>query len=259
MAKSKPYYPYFYKDFDAATADWSCASVGAYMRLLNFAWDNDGLPDNPERLRRVCRAEQDEWEDIWIDVSPKFVPDEAGKLRNARQEETRTSVNLKYEQRVEASRIAAERRSRQASKSPNGRPSGASTGPPSGTSTDVPDDRPTGLPDDPSNQNQNQNQKTPNGVDSAVVRVGAGFLIKPTWTPSEEVRAQAKLSGVKPGLVDDPAFLGQFRLKYGFPDGAPCRDAAFAKRYLDWLINETRNPRAAAAMSAPPRTERHML
>ena len=75
MSYKPPAYQHYAKDFLAGTADMSCAEAGAYIRLLDHAWDGNPictLPDNDDKLRRMAGADKDEWETIKLAVLPKF-------------------------------------------------------------------------------------------------------------------------------------------------------------------------------------------
>lgn len=252
---SMPYFPLFCKDFDASTASWSCTSVGAYIRLLNYSWENDGLPADEKRLRRIIRVDADEWEEVWEDVSPKFEEGEDGRLRNRRQEEQRAESLSKYHQRVEAGKRSAERRKKnQAEKQREGNE--RSNDRSSARNNDRSNERCNGRGNEPpneqgngkatnQNQNQNQNISTPSyevvdiPTPAGVERVGGGWVVTNDWSPDEETRAAARIAGARQAVIDDPDTLQLFRLKYR---EAPQRDAAFSKRFVHWCVNETRNP-----------------
>lgn len=165
-----PYFPLYCNDFDASTAAWSCVSVGAYIRLLNYSWVNDGLPDREQKLRRIVRAELDEWDEIWEEVGPKWKPDETGRLRNARQEQARQDATAKYEQRVNAGkRSAAARKKVQENEPPNEKATTVTTTVP--TTVERPLASRSNEPpnENATSQNQNQNQSLKSTTANAVV------------------------------------------------------------------------------------------
>lgn len=83
--------------------------------------------------------------------------------------------------------------------------------------------------------------------EETVVRVGAGWVVTDQWQPPEAALIRARSAGVPQTLIDDPGILADFCLKYS---EAPQRDPAFAKRWVSWVINEHRNPRAATPADA---------
>jgi uncharacterized protein YdaU (DUF1376 family) len=76
MGKQKPpAYQHYAKDFLAGTSDMSCAEVGAYIRLLDHAWDSNPiatLPNDDTKLRRMAGADPEEWATIRRAVLAKF-------------------------------------------------------------------------------------------------------------------------------------------------------------------------------------------
>lgn len=87
--KKYPAYQHYAKDFLAGTADMSCAERGAYITLLDQAWDQSPvatLPMDDEKLRRMAGADKDEWQQIKLAVLPKFIKSEVfpGRYLNQR-------------------------------------------------------------------------------------------------------------------------------------------------------------------------------
>jgi len=116
MSRKLPYFSFYTKDFVAATAGMSCAEVGAYIRLLAFAWgaEPEGtIPDNAdEQLRRIAGADKDEWHQIKGAVLAKFEKDERfeGRLMNKRLRITFEEVEEhKEKQSVRGRKGAAKR------------------------------------------------------------------------------------------------------------------------------------------------------
>jgi uncharacterized protein YdaU (DUF1376 family) len=103
---SLPYYPMFPKDFDASekvrVMTWS--ERGLYITLLNHSWLNDGLPVDPEHVRRVCGADRDEFAQMWPQVERCFPVADEGRRRNPRQEEERVKAVAKHAERSESGR-----------------------------------------------------------------------------------------------------------------------------------------------------------
>lgn len=51
---STPWFPFYASDFYASTAAWPPDWVGAYIRLLSFAWMNGGIPDDRAAVDRIA-------------------------------------------------------------------------------------------------------------------------------------------------------------------------------------------------------------
>lgn len=68
--------------------------LGFFIRCLNHAWLNDGLPNNLEEIARLIGRSKVYVEKVWQRVGHSFVLCQDGRLRNQRQEkerETQTS------------------------------------------------------------------------------------------------------------------------------------------------------------------------
>jgi uncharacterized protein YdaU (DUF1376 family) len=66
MKKPDRYMPMFWPDFWQAVEGLDCKVIVAYQRCLTFYWFHTGctgLPDDDERLRGICRLDNDEWTD----------------------------------------------------------------------------------------------------------------------------------------------------------------------------------------------------
>lgn len=68
------------------------AQRGAYVELLAFAWMHGSIPDNPRKLRAMLGVAAADFDELWADLAPLWVPaaDEPGRLVNERQEHERT-------------------------------------------------------------------------------------------------------------------------------------------------------------------------
>ncbi len=118
MAKRLPYFKWYPADADTdenfrAMDD---ADIGFYIRCLNHAWMNGGIPADPKERARVLRTRLDVANKRWERVGKSFVsstlyPD---SLINLRQEVEREhassksvkateSVNVRYERSIERS------------------------------------------------------------------------------------------------------------------------------------------------------------
>src|SRR4051812_15631649 len=93
---SLPYYTMYPSDFDAdeTVRVMSFAEKGLYLVLLNHAWVNDGLPEDPARVARVAGAGAEEFALLWPGVQACF-PIADGRRRNARQERERSKATTK--------------------------------------------------------------------------------------------------------------------------------------------------------------------
>lgn len=64
---SLPYYSMYPKDFDSddAVRAMEDCELGLYIRCLNHSWINDGLPADPEEIRRRFRDTPEEFARKW--------------------------------------------------------------------------------------------------------------------------------------------------------------------------------------------------
>lgn len=83
MAKN-PILPLYYNDLLGATKTWTDEEFGAYVRLLIEQWDKGGLPNDCQRLARVCTSLDANWHML----KDKF-PLVDGLLKNPVMEEVR--------------------------------------------------------------------------------------------------------------------------------------------------------------------------
>lgn len=83
---------------DATVDLMDAAAFGAYMRLLFYSWKEVGLPNDPDRLRRLARVDNGRaWERIWTLLATKWTtiedPTRGQRLVNEKQEDVRRNVN----------------------------------------------------------------------------------------------------------------------------------------------------------------------
>jgi len=97
----QPYMPFFFGDFLAATAAWEGEEQSLYMLLLAYQWANGPLPNEPERIARMCRYDKRRFSKLWKTVSRKFVLTESG-WTNPRLEEHREKAHKITEKRKDA-------------------------------------------------------------------------------------------------------------------------------------------------------------
>lgn len=98
MAREKPpAFQLYVRDWLAGTRDLTLKGRGAYIDLLAFAWDADGLPDDPKELRRRVGATHGEWRQIWPVLETKFPVSPDGRRRNQKQEKVRAEMRAYQE------------------------------------------------------------------------------------------------------------------------------------------------------------------
>lgn len=47
-------------------------AVGVYIKLMCFAWQECGVPDDPDMLRRMVKESETQWPDIWAQIKRCF-------------------------------------------------------------------------------------------------------------------------------------------------------------------------------------------
>lgn len=107
MSSIASWMKFFPADWSASVKPMPLAARGAYLELLCYAWQAGGLPSDLPALARIVGVSEEEFTPLWESwLVTKFVPDNAGKLVNPRQEEVRAG----QEKRVTQRRRAAEAR-----------------------------------------------------------------------------------------------------------------------------------------------------
>jgi uncharacterized protein YdaU (DUF1376 family) len=84
---------FYGSDFLNSTAGWSMEERGLYVTLLWYAWVNDGLPREVDRIDRMAPGAKTCWEAL----ESKFPESPDGKRRNPRQERDRESMLQQWE------------------------------------------------------------------------------------------------------------------------------------------------------------------
>jgi len=81
-----PAFQFYPKDFlmDDKVAAMNLKETGAYIKLLCYCWNNNGLTKNQEELKNMCGNPRD-WEHIWGKVGKCFY-EKKGKFYNKRLE-----------------------------------------------------------------------------------------------------------------------------------------------------------------------------
>lgn len=90
MGEMAPAFQFYARDFIVSTTDLTDEQVGAYTRLLAFAWDRQGLPADEARIQRLRPWTDEQWARIWPELREKWVK-RGDRLVNLRQERERTA------------------------------------------------------------------------------------------------------------------------------------------------------------------------
>ncbi len=101
-----PWYPLYHEAFAMDTQAWTTEEVGCLIRLMNYQWANGFVPNDHDKLCRICGVTRTRWKPIWATLRPKFEQVTRTKLANRRlaAEQKRTA------KRSTAGRKAAETR-----------------------------------------------------------------------------------------------------------------------------------------------------
>jgi len=106
-----PYMPLFCKDLDSSTRDMTNAQLGAYMRLLVYAWVNNGCPNDYETCSRIAGGIP---ENDWKVLRRRFLVLDEGtteeRLSHRRLEAVREEYATKYRKKCESARKARQSR-----------------------------------------------------------------------------------------------------------------------------------------------------
>ena len=105
-----PWLPWFPDDFAGSVRGWSTLQRGGYRDALDAQWTLDGLPAEPQELRRAISATPAEFRCIWPKIEPKFPIGEDGKRRNPRLEHERKRWNRRSEVRSTLGKLGAQKR-----------------------------------------------------------------------------------------------------------------------------------------------------
>ena len=100
---TKPWMPVYTRDILASCADMSAAQFGGYMRLLLFAWDSGGLPNDMEACCRIAGGLSPT---DWQAVRKRLVVLDAGtseeRLSHPRLEAERAKASDLHQKRCDA-------------------------------------------------------------------------------------------------------------------------------------------------------------
>lgn len=79
-----PAFLFYTKDFISGTSDMDVSEVGAYIRLLCYQHQNDGVPNQNERMARICGVTLEQFLQMWETLKFKFSETKDGRLFNKR-------------------------------------------------------------------------------------------------------------------------------------------------------------------------------
>lgn len=99
MAPQKsPAFQFYPKDFMAGTATMSLQEVGAYMRLLCYAWDAGSVPTDPKERSRICACSRAQERELWKKVGTKFSLQNDVYLNERMEEERQKQADYRRRQ-----------------------------------------------------------------------------------------------------------------------------------------------------------------
>lgn len=88
--RKPPAFQFYAKDWLSSMTvramEW--AAKGLYIELLAYDWDNEGLPPDPEHIRRIVNMTEREWARCWPVIEHRF-PVVQGRRRNPKLQEIR--------------------------------------------------------------------------------------------------------------------------------------------------------------------------
>jgi uncharacterized protein YdaU (DUF1376 family) len=104
--KPNSYMPFYGSAFFQAVEGQPDFIASGYLRAIWYYWSHahcEGIPDNEEFLRRLCRIEKEYWpyaREVIFDNDQFFTMGEDGKWHQKRAAEEWKKSSKKYEQRV---------------------------------------------------------------------------------------------------------------------------------------------------------------
>jgi uncharacterized protein YdaU (DUF1376 family) len=107
---SLPYLKFYPADWlaDRQVRTMSPEARGVYWDLLAVAWNEGGIPSDPDELAALFTwlsvKDQRTFRKLWREIEPFWVHGENGSLVNPRQERERMEALKAHERRVEAGR-----------------------------------------------------------------------------------------------------------------------------------------------------------
>jgi uncharacterized protein YdaU (DUF1376 family) len=106
MSSKPPAFPLYASDFDMDTGSWTCAQVGAYMRLLMYAWVNKGIPSSMSEMARIARTDRRTMAKMWsMIVEKKWIMIAENMYTNPRMEIEREKQRVYREKQSEYGKL----------------------------------------------------------------------------------------------------------------------------------------------------------
>jgi uncharacterized protein YdaU (DUF1376 family) len=104
-----PYFKFYPDDWlsDRAVRRLSLPARGLYLDLLAIAWNEGGIPADPDELAadaKLLGVNSRSFPRLWGEIEKFWIHGRNGELVNPRQEEERVKAMRAYEQRVDAGR-----------------------------------------------------------------------------------------------------------------------------------------------------------
>ena len=106
-----PSFQFYPSDFlsDENVVLMNNAEVGCYIKLLCFCWKQGSIPDNIDRLARLCNEKYDVMAQLWLAIKPCFKNgDIEGRLIHQRLEKERQKQIEFRQERAESGRKGAD-------------------------------------------------------------------------------------------------------------------------------------------------------
>jgi len=95
--------------------------VGCYIKLLCFCWDRGSIPNNIDKIAKLCNEPKEEMAQLWTAISPCFKNGNAkGRLINLRLDKERKKQLEFREERAASGKKGAEIRWKDKDSSANG-------------------------------------------------------------------------------------------------------------------------------------------
>lgn len=101
--EDRPYIPWYYKDWLTSPDRFSMTyeQRGVYRDLLDFAWDQRGLPIDKDQIRAMLGLDKRKFSLIWPIIGRHFI-ERDGRLVNAKQERVRARMDAYLDRKREA-------------------------------------------------------------------------------------------------------------------------------------------------------------
>lgn len=100
-----PAFQFYPNDFLCSTIDWEIDEVGAYIRLLCAQWKHGPLPNDIDRLSRICGCSPKRMKKVIGKIEKSFTQTDDNKLINERLERTRQEQNEYREKQREYGKL----------------------------------------------------------------------------------------------------------------------------------------------------------